>query len=427
MPDIRPFRGILYNPAKVNLADVVAPPYDVISPEEQNRLYAASRYNVIRLILGREADRYASAAQYYRQWRSGQVLIRDEVPSFYLLVQDFQTSDRGTMERSGFISRCKLEDVGKGSIHPHEKTLAKPKEDRFRLFQATHANFSQVFGLYADPHDSLKSDFDMARTAQPHLDVTFGGVRNRVWRIQGETTVAALRKRMAEKSVLLADGHHRYETALIFRDAMQLNNPRHTGDEPYNFIMMYFTNLHDGGLVVLPTHRILHSLPHFDVREFLPRLKGDFHCEVQSDSGALLAKLRGHGRFAFGIVVPSDRQYHLCWLKDPSAVSMSMNSSMPEAVKSLDVTILHSLIFEKILGISKQAQEQKRNLDYAKDAHEAIAFVNSQKAQAAFLMNPTPIEQVRAVAESGCTMPQKSTYFYPKLLSGLIINSLDED
>ena len=427
MPEIRPFRGILYNPARVNLAGVVAPPYDVISSEQQNELYKASPHNVVRLILGREQDRYSSAARFYEHWRNEEILIRDEVPSIYLLVQDFVIPDGTARERCGFIARCKLEDLGKGSILPHEKTLAKPKEDRFRLFQATHANFSQVFGLYADRQYTLKSYFDTARKSRPHLDVAFEGVRNRVWRIPDENTIAAVQHFMVQSIIFLADGHHRYETALDYRGSMQLSNPRHTGEEPYNFIMMYFTNFHDEGLVILPTHRILHSLQNFNITTFLDRLKKDFCCEVQSNAEELHVKLRRHERYAFGVIVSSAPQYNLCWLKNPSQVSTLLNSSMPEVVQRLDVTIMHSFILEKILGISKEAQEQKRNLDYVKDAHEAIAAVKAGKAQAAFLMNPTPVEEVRAVAEAGCTMPQKSTYFYPKLLSGLIMNSLDED
>ena len=425
MPEITPFRGIFYNLVKVKLGDVVAPPYDVISPEQQNQLYVASPYNVVRLILGREEDRYASAARYFEQWRAEQILMRDEVPSIYLLAQDFKTPEGTSVERSGFIVRCKLEDFGKGSILPHEKTLAKPKEDRLRLFQATHANFSQIFSLYADPFHAVEASFDAAMEGSAVMDTTFEGVRNRLWRINDASTVTAIRQSMANKTALIADGHHRYETALAYRDSMKANNPRHTGNEPYNFIMMYFTNVHSEGLVILPTHRILHGLPHFDMQGFLTKLKADFDFEIRQNAEELLAKLKSHDRYAFGIVAA--RQFILCWLKDPSRLSTSLSSAMPEVVKKLDVTVLHSLILEKILGISKVAQEQKQNLDYVKDAHEAIRSVSDGKAQVAFLMNPTPVGDVRAVAEAGSTMPQKSTYFYPKLLSGLIMNSLKED
>ncbi len=183
MPEIKPFRGIFYNLDKVNLSDVVAPPYDVISPEQQDRLYAASPYNVVRLILGREDERYSSAAKYYGEWRNESILIKDEMPSIYYLVQNFAATDGTSVERSGFIARCRLEEFGKGSILPHEKTLAKPKEDRFRLLQATHATFSQIFGLYADREYPLGSYFDTTVQDRPFREVTFEGVRNRVWRI----------------------------------------------------------------------------------------------------------------------------------------------------------------------------------------------------------------------------------------------------
>lgn len=427
MPYLKPFRGIFYNPQKVDIAAVVAPPYDVISPSQQNELYEASPYNVVRLILGREEDRYSSAASHFEAWKKEGILIRDERPAAYLLSQRFSTPDGRIHERGGFIMRCKLEDFGTGSILPHEKTLAKPKEDRFRLLMATKAMFSQIFGLYADPQRVVDRYVQRHMDAAPAIEIMFEGVRNRLWKLKDPAAITVIQEFMRDRQILVADGHHRYETALVYRDAMRLKNPNHTGEEPYNFVMMFLTNVHDPGLVVLPTHRLLHSLPQFNVARFLESLTEFFHLDVQADERELLTNLASRQRGAFGLVVPSVPRFILCWLKASADPFRGLDESVPSVLKELDVTLLHSVIFGKLLGISAEAQEHKRNLDYVKDAEEAVRAVWKGRADAALLMNPTPVDRVRAVAEAGYTMPQKSTYFYPKLLSGLVMNSLEED
>lgn len=434
MLDIKPFCGILYNPARAHLADVVAPPYDVISPQQQAELYDASQFNVVRLDFGREKDRYTSAARYFAQWRKEQILIQGEAPSMYVLIQSFASGEGKMLERCGFIALCRLEEFGSGTILPHEKTLSKPKEDRFRLLQATHAHFSQIFVLYADQEHLIDAILEKARHTAAALDVTFEGVRNRLWKLHDWAEIERLQDMMRTKKILVADGHHRYETALQHRDMMRKNNPKRTGDELYNFITMYFTNMHDEGLVILPTHRLLHSLSNFNQSEFLQKLELYFRLAPQSTLDQLVKNLlgihplgKGRKRWAFGVILPHAPQYVLVWLDDLTNVRSQTNSTIVDVVRELDVTILHKLVFEKLLGISPEAQEQKRNLDYVKDIDGALHAVQEGKAQAAFLMNPTLIEQVRAVAEAGYTMPQKSTYFYPKLLSGLVIYSIDED
>ena len=427
MPDIKPFCGILYNPSKVDFSNVVAPPYDVISPLQQNDLYAASPQNIVRLILGREQDRYAEAARNYLQWKNDGVLTRDTTPSFYLLAQNFSTPDGSKIERIGFIARCRLEDFSKGTVLPHEKTHSKPKEDRFQLMQAVKANFSQIFCLYNDLHNTARQSYESVRTQPPVIDVTYEGVRNRLWRMNEPENIESLTKATEGKKIFVADGHHRYETALAYRDLMMRQNPRHTGNESYNYVMMYLANIDDSGLIILPTHRVLYGMEGFNAEGFLHDLDKFFHVEKFANAQELLSNLHRHQRYAFGIVAALGPKYVLCSLRESLRIADLVEPTIPTVLHQLDVILLHNVIIEKILCISQESQLQKRNLDYVKDAEEAVSSVKSGKAQVVFLLNATPIEQVRAVAEAGQTMPQKSTYFYPKLLSGLVINSLDDE
>jgi len=431
MPTIAPFRGILYNQSKVDIGAVVAPPYDVISPEEQNELYARNPYNVVRLILGREVDRYASAANYFRRWQDEGILVRDADPAIYFLKQTFRVDSAcgmngKTVERKGFIALCKLEEFEKGVVLPHEKTLSKPKEDRLKLIKATKANFSQVFALYEDAEKKLDQYLNIATHSAPSIDVDFEGVNNKLWKLVNQDALQLIIKEMKDEQVLIADGHHRYETGLAYRDWVKSQNVNHTGSEPYNFIMMFFTNLHDEGLVILPTHRLVHSLKSFDYSAFVEGLKRYFDIEFADEKQKALGRLRVIGRHAFVIAVQGQPRFILAHLRNEALLDEAVAETLPREVKQLDVTLLHSRIIGKVLGISAEAQELKLNLDYVKDAAEALDAVQSGKAQIAFLMNPTKIEEVRAVAQAGYTMPQKSTYFYPKLLSGLVMNKLEE-
>lgn len=426
MPEISPFRGLRYDQSKINLQDVIAPPYDVISPEYQERLYEKSPYNIVRLILGREADRYGSAAACFQQWQDKQILIREERPSFYLLHQTFDGRDGRPVTRKGLIALCRLEEFEKQIVLPHEKTLAKPREDRFKLFKATNANFSQVFSLYSDPGLELHQRLNVVARTEPAIDVLFEQVQNKLWIIRHQDVLEEIRAFFSGKQVLIADGHHRYETGLAYRNFIKEQNPRHTGRELYNSIMMFFTNIDDEGLVIYPTHRIVHSLPVLDQKKTLERLEQWFIVRDFSDEGALQKALASSSVLSFGLCMKGDPLLYLLSLKPNLNPSEMILDSIPKEVKELDVAVLHSLILGEILGISPSAQEQKRNLEYVRDAHEAFDAVRAGAAQLAFVMNAPNIQQVRAVAKAGHTMPQKSTFFYPKLVSGLVINRMSE-
>jgi uncharacterized protein (DUF1015 family) len=423
MAHIIPFKGIRYSQAKVDIKRVVAPPYDVISPEQQKSLYEESPYNIVRLILGLEEDRYTSAAENYNRWRKEKILIQDPLPAIYLIAQTFRGEDGSKVVRKGFIGACELVDLDKGIVLPHEKTLSKPKADRFNLMKATAANFSQIFGLYADPENALGKLISRTMEYEPHVDVTFEDVRNRLWIIAKNDDIALIQKHLENKQILIADGHHRYETALAYRDLRKKDNTSHTGTERYNYVMMFFTNMYDEGLVIYPTHRVLHSMPEFNPDRLLDDIKKFYSVKEVDGPDTLKESLKTKERYAFGLAIPG-RQY-LFSLDEFTAVDSIMPSGLPVELKALDVTVLHTHIFGSLLNISVEAQEQKLYLDYIKDFDDTISAVESRKVQAGFLMNPTPIDQVRDVAKAGFTMPQKSTYFYPKLISGLVINPLD--
>lgn len=423
MPEIRPFPGILYNPERVTLDEVVAPPYDVISPARQQELYDASPFNCVRIVLGREENRYVSAANCFTQWLSERILVRDETPAIYVLSQLFRSPEGKHLERVGFIAACKLEDFGKGSIFPHETTFSNPKEDRFRLLQATGAMFSQIFALYSDPEHRLEEPLREAMRRTPALTADQEGVLNIVWRLTDRRSIESIAAFMAGEKVFVADGHHRYETALLYRDSLRLKQSEYDGTEPFNFVPMYFGNMDSSGLIILPTHRILRALPESAPGDILRALQARCVVDPLSSADELMASLRSHPRRAFGLVLPAGPGYFLLSVRDAGA---GEGPDVPAPLRGLDVLLLHQSILRDALGISDDDQESRRYLEYEKDPVRAIDAVQSGHAQAAFLLNPTSVDQVRAVAEAGYTMPQKSTYFDPKLLSGLVSYSFTD-
>lgn len=426
MATIKAFRGIRYNQMKVPIADVVAPPYDVISPEQQNGYYAKDPFNVIRLILGREEDRYASAAKTYAEWQNEDVLLRDLTPSIYPLVQTFTSLEGKQIQRKGFIALCRLEEFEKKIVLPHERTLSKAKEDRFKLFKATKSNFSQVFSLYSDPEKKIDQYLDPVHSTYPVIDVEFEDVKNQLWQISDPMIVDGIAALMEPKQVLIADGHHRYETGLAYRDLMRSQNPNHTGKELYNYIMMFFTNLDDEGLVIFPTHRVIHSLPKYDGSELTLKLQEHFTLQVFPTPQMMMNAQKQSSRFTFGFVSNHSSKFFTATLKDESLLKTLITDELPAEVRELDVVLLHNHILRNLLGISQDAQDKKLNIHYIQNVHECVDEVASGASQIAFFVNPTKIDQVRAVAKSGNVMPQKSTFFFPKLISGLVLNRMEE-
>jgi uncharacterized protein (DUF1015 family) len=417
VPAVKPFAALRYDTRKVDPGRIVAPPYDVIDDRFREALYRRDPRNIVRLILGSGEDPYADAARDFAAWKREGVLVRDPVGAIYLIEQEFSPPGGGTTVRSGFIAACMLEDFG-GSVLPHERTHSGPREDRLRLMKATGAMFSQIFSLYPDPAGALGPVLAAARSGEPAVSVLHEGVVNRLWVCTDEAVAMRAAEFLGNVKVLIADGHHRYETALAFRNAMRLNNPAHNGHEPYNFVPMFFTSIHDPGLVMLPTHRLLHGLPGFTADGLLRELRRFFTADSFPSAESLAARLESGPGGELGLILPRDAGFHLL---RPGQAAARLLDGLPPVVARLDVTLLHTVVFGVVLGLPAASQEKKLNLEYERDLGEVLRMLSrGETYQAAFLMKAPPVEQVKAAAEAGCTLPQKTTYFYPKLLSGLV-------
>ncbi|MEK6590292.1 MAG: DUF1015 domain-containing protein [Nitrospinota bacterium] len=451
MAQISAFKGILYNREKIkDIKDVVAPPYDVISPQEQTSLYNRHENNVVRLILGKELhgdtlenNRYTRSKAFFESWQRDGILIRDNSPSLYIYAQEYPyLSDPNRAEsfvkkkRIGFIALSKIEDFGKGGIYPHENTLSKPKEDRLMLIRKCNANFSPIFGLFSDTSkavDLILEDNMKQNPLYDFLDDT--EMRHTLWTISENMAIQTIIKEMNDKQIFIADGHHRYETAINYRNEMRGKESPFTGDEPYNYVMMYFTNTESEGLSILPIHRVVHNLKDFDRERMHEKVGKFFNIESFSFNGnrdeemvrlKFFSEMKGRREKGpvFGVYY-GNNSYHLLTIKDEEIMDRFVTGSRPSIWKRLDVTILHTLLIEKTLGISDRNLREQNYITYTTNKDEAIKWVKDGKYQIAFFLNPTKIEDVQAIAKAGEKMPQKSTFFYPKLISGLVMNKLE--
>jgi len=440
MAIIYPFRPWRYNPAAVRLDDVVTQPYDKISPAMQQAYYQSSPFNLVRIILGLpelfDAERgesvYSRAARDFRDWREQGILIQEKTPCVYAYAQRFAQPGSGELkERHGFIALGKLQDYSEHVVFRHEQTLAKPKSDRMRLLEATRAHFGQIFMLYSDPARSVeKVLYDGNGT--PDAEVTDEyGVLHRLWRIGDAATIRLLCAAMRDKKLIIADGHHRYETALAYakehaghakKAELSVNELPYPA-YPEAAVMMTFINMDSEGLSILPTHRVVHGMKGFDAAGFLARAQEFFTAENLKEraGGDLAGTLTDEVGTAFVLVLKSG-----AWLLRPKAEAVApMLEGMAERQKKLDLTVLHKVLLEHVLGLSVENIREQTNLHYLRDAVEAVDQVRRGDADAAFLIRPVTMEQLREVAFAGDVMPQKSTDFYPKLLSGLTIYALD--
>jgi uncharacterized protein (DUF1015 family) len=427
---LRPFRPLRYDPAAIgDLSTVVAPPYDVISDAHRDALHERSPYNVVRLILNRAADRYAAAGELVEDWRRTGVLIRDPEPALGFYVEDFKLPDGTPRQREGIIGVVRLEAFDKGQIRPHERTFARAKEDRLRVLRACHTNLSPIFGLFADKLSALDpARRDAARRA-PDMETTDeSSVRHRLWLIRDPHLIESMTSVLRAEPIVIADGHHRYETALAYRNEQRAHGVTDP-EAPHNFILMYLTSMSHPGLVILPTHRVLWRLPDgIDGPVLMQRLRRHFQLRTfpQSAWPALRDGLREPPqRGRFGIALQGVNELAAATLADPS-VLQQYAADRAAAVRHLDVTILDAVILRGLLGIDCTVAAQEGWLTYTHDDASAVRAVE-QGARAAFLMNPPRIEDVQAVCQAGETMPEKSTYFFPKLLTGLVFHPLDDE
>jgi uncharacterized protein (DUF1015 family) len=414
MADVRPFRGIRYSPAKVpNLSAVVTQPYDKITPEMQRAYYDKHHLSFVRLILPMARDPYSESKRTVEAWLKDGVLYRDQRPGFYVIHQEFEHGGR-KLTRKGFIGVVRVEEFEKGVILPHERTLSKPKADRLNMTRATEKDFEQIFLLYDDPQ--ARVDVALAPHGVPTLEATDEyGVYQRVWAITDPDRIAAVRTFLKDKTMLIADGHHRYETALNYRKEMEATIAVEQ-DAALRFKTAAFINIADPGLVILPTHRLLFNLPAFDPVATIKKLSVFFSVEpIPADSieQELTRRAADH---VLALYAGPGRSW-LLRLVDKAAVDRLVRDRSTD-YKGLDVTILHSLVIEHAFGVP--AEKVEDHVAYERKATATIAAVDSSKYQAALLLNPTRAEQVSRVAAHGERMPQKSTDFYPKLVSGLV-------
>lgn len=424
MPEIQPFRAIRYNPETAgDAAKLICPPYDVISRELQQQLNDSSPFNAVRLELPVEADPYTASAERLHEWLKNGELLRDAEPAFYPYSQTFTDREGNTHTRCGFFAAMRLHEFAEKKVLPHERTLSGPKADRLNLFRKTRTNISSIFGLYADEEgvaDRLVADY--AETSEPLLDAVFQGVRNRLWRIVDPELVAGIRQALAEKSVYIADGHHRYETGLNYRRERAETNPEHTGNEPYNFILVYLNNIYDKGLVVFPIHRLVHSLGDFDASRLRGRLEEHFTVTALDGRAGLKAYLEAAtSSYAYGVVTPGS-VLGITLKGDPAEL---LDREIAPALQQLGLVVLHEVVLARLLGIGQEAMAKQSNLVYVKDDGEVFEAVETGRVQVGFVVKPATVGQVLAVSESGGVMPQKSTFFYPKIMTGLVFNPLD--
>ena len=414
MAKIYPFRSLRYALDRVPIERVVTQPYDKISNEMQDRYYALHPNNIVRIVLGKPTPEdsatnnvYTRAAGYLKDWRASGILEQVPEPAFFVYFQRFAIP--GTNEthvRKGFVGLGRLEDYRNKVVYPHERTLTGPKKDRLELLRHTLTHFEQIFMLYEDPAEKIGHLLE--EIAQQKADIQVDdeyGVRHTTWTLSDPQTVAYMQREMEDKKLIIADGHHRYETALAYRDEMR-------AQKGSDRLPMTFFNMSSPGLTILPTHRVLSNVPELDPNNLLHRASEFFNVTGSPE----------HGTVTIGVFIEGRLSYLL--LK-PSLNLAALMPDLSEKQRTLDVVVLHRLIFEKCLGITEDAVKKESYLTYMRDRDAAVNAVREGKAQAAFLLNPTRLEQMRDVAYEGNVMPQKSTDFYPKVLSGLTMYSLE--
>jgi uncharacterized protein (DUF1015 family) len=416
MADVQPIKTLRYNPEVAGpLEDLIAPPYDVIDDELRAELVARSRHNVVEIDL---PESYESAAETLAEWRERGVLKQEDEPAIWVLRQDYTAPDGSTRTRSGFFARVRVEDYGAGRIRPHERTHPGPKEDRLRLTRATQANLSPIFSLFPDASGAATEMLAHATSAEPFAEATdHEGTRNTLWRVSDPESIAALQAALADAELLIADGHHRYETARAYADELG-------GEGEHRYVLMFLVSLDDPGLLVFPTHRMLTGLKDDSEKQLAIRdvARRDFEIEQLDDARELEPPADGD-RVAFGYMDSFLKRPVRLTLKDQSIADEAL-PGMPEPYRRLDTAVLEALVLRGALGMSEDDISHLRGLDYSKNLDDAIERVESGAADAGFFMRPTPVERVREVAQTGESMPPKSTYFFPKVPTGLVFNPL---
>ncbi|MBF0225859.1 MAG: DUF1015 domain-containing protein [Desulfobacterales bacterium] len=432
MAKIIPFQGVLYNKDKISdLSQVVTPPYDVISPEEQDNFYKKSEYSIVRLILNKKTEQddtknnpHIRASEFFKSWMTKKILINDVSPSFYLTTVEFSVDNQKYI-RHGLIGLVELEPFEKGIILPHEKTFSKIKSERLGLMKACKANFSPIFSIYPDEDNAiLKILKDECAKKQPDMDFSDDkGYQHKLWRITDTSIQNQISLKMQEKTIFIADGHHRYETALNYRDLIAKEDPSYNSAHKSNYIMMYLCSMNDEGMKILPAHRIIKKVASNIMDSFIEKSKKYFDIkEIKIDE--ITSKMKtNESETIIGVLIKNSPSAYIFKLKQKAMDQFT--DEMPASLRLLDVTVLTRLLLTELLSFDQAKLDDAALIEYSSLESKTIQYITSGNADIAFMLNPTKIEQVRSVALEQLTMPRKSTYFYPKVITGQVINSLE--
>ena len=438
-----PFKGLTYNfNSHTDFGSLVAPPYDVISEEEQEAYHQIHPANVIHLILGKKKtgdsdwdNRYTRAADHFERWQSDGTLIRATQPSIYVTSLEYDLKDgEGRRTRWGMGVLVRIEDEGSGTILPHEKTFSAHRDDRLKLMRACKAQLSQIFGLYEDPDNAILQTLRKAIDFPPPVAFDFAdGTSHRMWILKSRSLAEKIASAMSNKRIFIADGHHRYETARNFRNIMRTRYGGRPTNRSYEYVMMYLTSMDDEGLTILPSHRLIKEVADFQLIPFLETLKTCFqitelpfsNLNISRECAALRRSLleMGQDGSAIAFCLRKEENIYLLKLK-PSAIK-EMGHDIAPCLEKLDVMVLSRLILERALHFVEKNLDNERLFHYESDMEKAVSEVQSGKYQMTFLLNPTKIDQVKEIAAKSLYMPRKSTYFYPKILTGLVFNKID--
>jgi len=411
MAEILPFKGILYNVSKVSIEAVLAPPYDIIAPEYKDVLYKRSPFNIVRIDFGKDMpgdnqtnNRYTRARKYLETWTSEGVLIQSKKPSFYVYTMSYEVNGQ-KKHLAGLLGLIGLEELGKGSIYPHECTHSTPKQDRLNLLRSCDANISPIFSLYKSTGGKVSALFSKIIQSKPYFEATDAdGSLHRLWKVDKKKDITVIKKELEDKPIFIADGHHRYETALEYQREMSKKRSSVKVKEPFDYVLMFFSNMLDEGLTILPTHRLIKEIPD-DIDKMLSEF---FEIEIVNEDFDVARKMSGL-KNVFGFFKNDSKQWYILHLKQDL-----LRDGSPD-IREIDVFILHDVVLKRILHVT--------DIDYEMDIQRALEKVKKGKFEAVFFLNPTKVEDVEKAALSSMRMPPKSTYFYPKLLTGVVINS----
>ena len=431
MAVLKPFRGYHYSQRlieKGHIGELVAPPYDVIS-RRKKELLARNPQNIVHVILGKDDSGYQNAAKLFRNWLAKEVIERDSLPAFYVYEQEFTVPRSGEKKvRTGFITLVRIEEFEKRIILPHEKTMPKYSQDRLELLRATEANLEQIFGIFNESTMEVDSLLEESKKRENLLMefVDFDGVLHRIFRISDTRVIDRIRRLLNPRTIILADGHHRYETSLMYRQEVREKLGDPPGDLPADYVMMTLVNLKNPGLLVLPTHRLIHGLPVERIKDFFKRCEEYFVVHLFEGEESMELFLEQAPPNTIGVYDKVEGTWGCITLRDRRIMDEKLGKE--DVNRYLDTSVLHKLVFEEILGIDEETQKKNLYVDYLRGTKDVFQIANEENEyQLVFVMKPTPLEDVERAVHAFQRMPQKSTYFYPKVWSGLIMRLLEEE